>query len=62
MQLADKVKRLGIKRFISASSGSVCGVKEELQVTEDLELKPIFEYNQVKMVAKSLLRSYQDDS
>ena len=62
MQLADKAKRLGIKRFIYASSGSVYGVKEELQVTEDLELKPIFEYNRVKMVAKRLLLSYQYDS
>jgi nucleoside-diphosphate-sugar epimerase len=33
MQLADKAKRLGIKRFIYASSGSVYGVKEELQVS-----------------------------
>jgi nucleoside-diphosphate-sugar epimerase len=61
MQLADKAKRLGIKRFIYASSGSVYGVKEELQVTEDLELKPISEYNKTKMVAERVLLSYQDD-
>src|SRR5579872_1608055 len=35
MQLADKAKRYGVKRFIYASSGSVYGVKEEEQVTED---------------------------
>jgi nucleoside-diphosphate-sugar epimerase len=61
MQLADKAKRLGIKRFIYASSGSVYGVKDEPQVTEDLELKPISEYNKTKMVAERVLLSYQDD-
>ena len=61
MQLADKAKRMDIKRFIYASSGSVYGVKEELQVTEDLELKPISEYNKTKMVGERVLLSYQDD-
>lgn len=61
MQLADKAKRMGIKRFIYASSGSVYGVKEELQVTEDLELKPISEYNKTKMVAERVLLSYSKD-
>lgn len=61
MQLADKAKRLGIKRFIYASSGSVYGVKDEPQVTENLELKPISEYNKTKMVAERVLLSYQDD-
>ena len=61
MRLADKAKRLGIKRFIYASSGSVYGIKEEDQVTEDLELKPISEYNKTKMVAERVLLSYKDD-
>lgn len=61
MQLADKAKRLGIKRFIYASSGSVYGIKDELQVTEELELKPISEYNKTKMVAERVMLSYQDD-
>jgi nucleoside-diphosphate-sugar epimerase len=61
MQLADKARRMGIKRFIYASSGSVYGVKEEPQVTEDLELKPISEYNKTKMVGERVLLSYQDD-
>lgn len=61
MQLADKAKRLGIKRFIYASSGSVYGVKDELQVTEELELKPISEYNKTKMVGERVLLSYKDD-
>jgi nucleoside-diphosphate-sugar epimerase len=61
MQLADQAKRRGIERFVYASSGSVYGVKDELQVTEDLELKPISEYNKTKMVAERVLLSYQDD-
>ena len=59
-QLADKAARSGIKRFIYASSGSVYGIKEELQVTEDLELKPISEYNKTKMVAERVVLSYAD--
>ena len=61
MQIADKAKRLGVKRFIYASSGSVYGIKDEEQVTEDLELKPISEYNKTKMVAERVLLSYQGD-
>jgi len=60
MQLADKAVRKGVKQFIYASSGSVYGVKEELQVTEDLELKPISEYNKTKMVSEPVLQSYAD--
>ena len=61
MQLADKAVRRGIKRFIYASSGSVYGIKEELQVTEDLELRPVSEYNKTKMVAERVLLSYAED-
>lgn len=61
MQLADKAKRVGVKQFIYASSGSVYGVKDEPQVTEDLELKPISEYNKTKMVAERVLLSYGND-
>lgn len=61
MQLADLAKRNEIKRFIYASSGSVYGVKEEAQVTEDLELLPISEYNKTKMCAERILLSYKDD-
>jgi nucleoside-diphosphate-sugar epimerase len=50
-----------LKRFVYASSGSVYGVKDEDQVTEDLELKPISEYNKTKMVGERVLWSYRDD-
>ena len=60
MQLADRAARLGIKRFLYASSGSVYGLKEEAQVTEDLELVPLSEYNKTKMVGERVLMSYSD--
>jgi nucleoside-diphosphate-sugar epimerase len=60
MQLADRAARFGIRRFIYASSGSVYGLKDELQVTEDLELVPLSEYNKTKMVAERVLLSYSD--
>ena len=60
MQLADKAARTGVRQFIFASSGSVYGIKEEEQVTEDLELKPISEYNKTKMVSERVLLSYAD--
>ena len=61
MRLADKAARAGVRQFIYASSGSVYGVKEEEQVTEDLSLKPISEYNKTKMVAERVLLSYAAD-
>lgn len=61
MQLADKAARVGVKRFIYASSGSVYGVKDEPQVTEDLVLKPLSEYNKTKMVGERVLLSYAND-
>ncbi len=60
MQLADKAARIGIPHFIYASSGSVYGLKDEPQVTEDLELVPLSEYNKTKMVGERVLLSYAD--
>ena len=60
MRLADQAVRNNIKQFIYASSGSVYGVKEEEQVTEELVLDPISEYNKTKMVAERVLLSYRD--
>ncbi|QCI63179.1 NAD-dependent epimerase/dehydratase family protein [Phreatobacter stygius] len=61
MRLADMAVRQGVKRFIYASSGSVYGVKDEEQVTEDLELVPISEYNKTKMCAERILLSYKEE-
>lgn len=59
-QLADRAERAGVRQFIYASSGSVYGVKDEPQVTEDLSLVPISVYNKTKMVAERVLLSYKD--
>lgn len=61
MRLADKAVRMGVEHFIYASSGSVYGVKTEQQVTEDLELLPLSEYNKTKMVGERVLLSYAKD-
>ena len=50
-----------VKHFIFASSGSVYGVKDELQVTEDLDLVPISTYNKTKMAAERVILSYKDN-
>ena len=60
MQLIDRAARFGIKHFIYASSGSVYGLKDEAQVTEDLTLLPLSEYNKTKMVAERVVLSYSN--
>jgi len=60
-QLADRAVRAGVRQFIFASSGSVYGVKDDPQVTEDLELVPISAYNKTKMVAERVLLSYANE-
>ena len=60
MRLVDRAARQGVGQFIFASSASVYGVKTEPDVTEDLELVPISEYNKTKMVAERVILSYGD--
>jgi len=60
MRLAEWAIRHNAKQFIYASSGSVYGVKEESQVTEDLPLVPISDYNKAKMISERVLLSYKD--
>ncbi len=47
-----------VSKLIYASSGSVYGVKEEIDVTENLTLEPISDYNKVKMVTERIALSY----
>ena len=61
MKLIDNCVRNGVKQFIFASSGSVYGLKEERDVTEDLLLVPLSEYNKTKMVAERALLSYEKE-
>jgi nucleoside-diphosphate-sugar epimerase len=51
----------GVKKFIFASSGSVYGVKKEKEVTEELNLEPLSEYNKSKMIGERILLSYKKD-
>jgi len=60
MGLVEKAISCGVGQFIYASSGSVYGVKDEPQVTEDLSLVPISDYNKTKMVSERVLLSYSD--
>ncbi len=60
MGLLENAIKNKVPQFIYASSGSVYGVKEEPQVTEDLSLVPISDYNKTKMVSERVLLSYQD--
>lgn len=59
-QLADRAVRAGVRHLLYGSSGSVYGVKEESQVTEDLTLVPLSVYNKTKMVAERITLSYKD--
>ena len=60
MLLAENASKSKVNQFIYASSGSVYGVKDEDEVTEELELDPISEYNKTKMVSERVLLSYKD--
>jgi len=60
MRLVERAVSNKVKQFIYASSGSVYGVKEEPEVTEELSLVPISDYNKTKMVSERVLMSYQD--
>lgn len=60
MQLVERAIAHGVRQFIFASSGSVYGVKEEPDVTEELSLVPISDYNKTKMISERVLLSYQD--
>ena len=55
-------KSAGISRFIYASSSSVYGVKEEEQVTEDLELQPLTDYSRYKATCEQILQSHSSQS
>ncbi|MBM3208402.1 MAG: SDR family oxidoreductase [Chlamydiae bacterium] len=48
-------KKNGVKRFIYASSSSVYGVKEESNVTEDMELEPLTDYSKFKAECEKIL-------
>jgi len=55
MPLVEIAKDSGVKRFIYASSSSVYGIKDEPNVTEELELKPLTDYSKFKALCEDEL-------
>ncbi len=51
----------GVSRFIYASSSSVYGIKEELNVHEDMTLEPLTDYSRFKAECEKILFQYQSD-
>lgn len=49
----------GIERFVYASSSSVYGIKEGVEVTEDLELEPLTDYSRFKAMCEQVLERYR---
>jgi len=60
MRLIDRAARQGVQQFVFPSSGAVYGVRSEPNITEDLDLMPISDYNKTKMVAERVILSYED--
>ncbi|MBO6518914.1 MAG: SDR family oxidoreductase [Rhodospirillales bacterium] len=55
LPLVRAAKAAGVKRFIYASSSSVYGVKDDPEVTEDLELEPLTDYSKFKALCEKEL-------
>jgi nucleoside-diphosphate-sugar epimerase len=60
MLLVERAIKNKVKQCIFASSGSVYGVKDEPEVTEELSLVPISDYNKTKMISERVLLSYKE--
>ncbi len=53
--LVQMAKSAGVRRFIYASSSSVYGVKDGVEVTEDLPLEPLTDYSRFKAMCEEVL-------
>ena len=53
--LVKAAKDAGVRRFIYASSSSVYGVKNDIEVTEDLPLEPLTDYSKYKAMCEEVL-------
>ena len=56
LRVIDAAQKAKIKRFIFASTSSVYGIKQELNVTEDLALEPLTDYSKYKAFCEMELR------
>lgn len=55
--LTSLAKEKGVRRFINASSSSVFGIKNEQNVTEQLEPEPLTAYSRYKMLSEWIVTS-----
>ena len=60
IDLVDVSKVSGVHRFVYASSSSVYGIKEEQNVTENLELQPLTDYSKYKAMCEEVLRKKRE--
>ena len=58
--LVHAAKQVGAKRFIYASSSSVYGIKETMNVTEDLALEPLTDYSKFKAMCEEVLEDERE--
>lgn len=58
--LVKAAKDAGVRRFIYASSSSVYGIKDELDVTEDLPLVPLTDYSKYKAMCEEVLEQERE--
>ena len=57
--LVEVSRDVGIRRFVYASSSSVYGIKEELDVHEDMILEPLTDYSRFKADCEQILIDLQ---
>ena len=53
--LVKASKDAGVRRFVYASSSSVYGIKDEMDVTEELALQPLTDYSKYKAMCEEVL-------
>src|SRR3954464_12546765 len=58
--LVRAAKKAGVKRFIYASSSSVYGIKEGVDVVEDLPLEPLTDYSKFKAMCEEGLEEERE--
>src|SRR5580698_3497510 len=52
--LIKAAKDAGVRRFVYASSSSVYGIKNDMDVTEDLPLEPLTDYSKFKAMCEEV--------
>jgi nucleoside-diphosphate-sugar epimerase len=58
--LVRAAKAAGVRRFVYASSSSVYGVKEGVEVTEELPLEPLTDYSRFKAECEKILEEERE--